>query len=95
MSFSGDFHNFRNYGPDFHLIYGIMILKFTRIYGIKGTNFSGKMARPRQMICRDTPPPSILWIMIIIFKKFCVFICPVLQRQFVEMLKLHEVFHDF
>ena len=55
--FQGIFHNFRNYGPHFHSIYGIMTLKSTRIYGIMGTNFSGKMARPRQMIGRDTPPP--------------------------------------
>ena len=48
-----------NNGPDFHSIYGIMTLKSTRIYGIMGTNFSGKMARTRQMIGRDTPaPPS-------------------------------------
>ena len=40
------FRNFRNYGPDFHSIYGIMTLKCTRIYGIMGINFSGKMARP-------------------------------------------------
>ena len=32
-----------------------MTLKSTRIYGIMGTNVSGKMARPRQMIGRDTP----------------------------------------
>ena len=57
--FQGIFHNFRNYGPDFDSIYGIMTLKSTRIYGIMGTNFSGKMARPRQMIGRDTPPPRV------------------------------------
>ena len=34
-----------------------MTLKSTRIYRIMGTKFSGKMARPRQMIGRDTPPP--------------------------------------
>ena len=50
--------NFRNYGPDFHSIYGTMTLKSTRTYGITGTNFSGKMARPRQKIGRDTPPQS-------------------------------------
>ena len=33
-----------------------MTLKSTRIYGIMGTNFSGKMARPCQKIGRDTPP---------------------------------------
>ena len=27
VSFSGDFHNFRHYGPDFHSICGIMALK--------------------------------------------------------------------
>ena len=48
--FRGTFHNFQNYGPYFHAIYGIMTLESTRIYGIIGTNFSGKMARPRQMI---------------------------------------------
>ena len=44
--FQGTFHNFQNYGPDFHSICGIMALKSTRIYGIMGTIFSGKMARP-------------------------------------------------
>ena len=34
-----------------------MTIKSTRSYGIMGTKFSGKMARPRQMIGRDTPPP--------------------------------------
>ena len=34
-----------------------MTLKSTRIYGVMGTKFSGKMARPRQMIGRDIPPP--------------------------------------
>ena len=53
--FQDIFQIFRNYGPDFHSIYGIMTLKSTRTYGIMGTNFSGKMARPRQMIGRDTP----------------------------------------
>ena len=55
--FQGIIHNFRNHGPDLHSIYGIMTLKSTIIYGIMSTNFSGKMARPRQMIGRDTPPP--------------------------------------
>ena len=41
-----------------------MTLKFTRMYGIMGTYFSGKMARLRQMIGRDTPgewcnPPTL------------------------------------
>ena len=40
---------------DFHSIYGTAAPKFTRIYGIMGTSFSGKMARPRPMIGRDTP----------------------------------------
>ena len=57
VSFSGIFRNFWNYGPDFHSNYRIMTLKFTRIYGIMGTNFSRKMARLRQQIYRDTPPP--------------------------------------
>ena len=51
---SAYFHTFRNYGPDFYSICGIMTLKSTRIYGIMGTKFSGKMARPRQMLGRDT-----------------------------------------
>ena len=59
-TFQGIFHNFRNYGPDFHSMYGIMTLKSTRIYGIIGTNFSGTMARPCQIIGRDTPPPGLL-----------------------------------
>ena len=58
VSFSVIFRNFRNYGPDFHSNYGIMTLKSTRIYGIMGTDFSGKMARPRQKIGRDTPRES-------------------------------------
>ena len=49
-SFQESFHNFRNYGPYFHSICGIMALKSIRIYGFMGINFSGKMARPRQMI---------------------------------------------
>ena len=48
--FQGIFHNFRNYGPDIYSICGIMALKSTRIYGIMGTNFSGKMAPPRHII---------------------------------------------
>ena len=36
--------------PDIHSIRGIMGLKSTRIYGIMGNNFSGKMARPRHII---------------------------------------------
>ena len=48
--FQGIFHNFRNYGPDTYSSCGIMALKSTRIYGIMGTNFSGKMARPRHII---------------------------------------------
>ena len=48
--FQGIIHNFRNYGPDIYSICGIMALKSTRIYGIMGINFSGKMARPRHII---------------------------------------------
>ena len=48
--FQGIFHNFRNYGPDICSICGTLALKSTRIYGIMGTNFSGKMARPRHII---------------------------------------------
>ena len=48
--FQGIFHNLRNYGPDIYSICGIMALKSTRIYGIMGTNFSGKMARPHHII---------------------------------------------
>ena len=48
--FPGIFHNLRNYGPDIYSICGIMALKSTRIYGIMGTNFSGKMARPHHII---------------------------------------------
>ena len=55
--FRGIFHNFQKYGPYFHSIYEIMSLKSTRIYGIMRTNFSGKLARPRQMIGSDTPRP--------------------------------------
>ena len=44
------FHNFRNYGPDIYSIFGISALKSTTIYGIMGTNFLGKMARPRCII---------------------------------------------
>ena len=33
-----------------------MALKSTRIYGIMGTNFLGKMARPRHIIGWVTPP---------------------------------------
>ena len=36
-----------------------MTLKSTRIYGIMGTNFLGKMERPSQKIGRDTPPPPV------------------------------------
>ena len=57
VSFSGDFHNFQNYGPDFHSIYGIITLKSTRIYGIMGANFSGKIARPCQKIGEKSIPP--------------------------------------
>ena len=39
-------------------MYGIIALKFTRIYGIMGANFSGKIARPCQIIGRDTPRGS-------------------------------------
>ena len=48
--FQGIFHDFRIYAPDIHSICGIMALKFTRIYGIIGTNFSREMARPRHII---------------------------------------------
>ena len=48
--FQGIFHNFRNYGPDIYSICEIVALKSTRIYGIMGTNFSGKMARPCHII---------------------------------------------
>ena len=37
--FQGIFHNFRNYGADFHSICGIMALKSTRIYGLMGTYY--------------------------------------------------------
>ena len=36
-----------------------MTLKSTRIYGIMDTNFSGKIARPRKKIGRDTPPRGL------------------------------------
>ena len=48
--FQGIFHNLRNYGLDIYSIGGIMALKSTRIYGIMGINFSGKMARPHHKI---------------------------------------------
>ena len=48
--FRGFFHNFRNYGSDIYSICGILALIFSRIYGIMGTNFSGKMVRPRHII---------------------------------------------
>ena len=51
------FHNFRNYGPDIYSICEIMALKSTRIHGIMGTDFLSKMARPRHVIGRVTPPP--------------------------------------
>ena len=51
------FHNFRNYGPDIYSICEIMALKSTRIHGIMGTDFLSKMARPRHIIGRVTPPP--------------------------------------
>ena len=35
VSFSGAFHYFRNYGPAFHSIYGIMTLK-SRVLPING-----------------------------------------------------------
>ena len=57
MSFQGIFHNFWNYGPDTCSICGIMALKSTRIHGIMGTEFLGKMARPGHIIGRVTPPP--------------------------------------
>ena len=37
-------------GPHIYSICGIMALKSTRIYGIMGTNLSGKMARPHHII---------------------------------------------
>ena len=55
--FQGIFHDFQNYGSDFGSICRIMPLKSTRIYGIMGTNFSGKMAGPRQMMGCNIPPP--------------------------------------
>ena len=58
VPFSGDFLDFPELWPRFSFDYGIMTLKSTRIYGIMGTNFSGKTARPRQMIGRDTPLPG-------------------------------------
>ena len=56
--FQGLFNNFRNYGPDTYSICGIMALKSTRIHGIMGTDFLGKMARPRHIIGRVTPRAS-------------------------------------
>ena len=49
-SFQGIFHNLRKYGPDIYSICGIMALKPTRINGIMGTKFSGKMARSHHII---------------------------------------------
>ena len=60
VSFSGDLSEFlelwprfsfdlRNYDPEIHKTF----------YGIMGTNFLGKMAHPRQMIGRDTPPRGV------------------------------------
>ena len=51
------FYDVRNYGLDVHSNSGILGLTVFRIYRIIGTNLSGKMARPRQMTGRDTPPP--------------------------------------
>ena len=44
----GDFPQLPDLWPRFPSICGIMALKSTRIYGIVGTNFLGKMASPRQ-----------------------------------------------
>ena len=49
LSFSRDFDNFRNYGPDIYICGG-MALKSTRIYVIMGANFSGKVARPHHIV---------------------------------------------
>ena len=58
--FQGILHNFRNYGPDIYSICGFVALKSTRIYGIMGTNFSAKMARPpsHNMLSYPPPPPK-------------------------------------
>ena len=40
-----------------------MALKSTRIHGIMGTDFLSKMARPRHIIGRVTPPPPREYLM--------------------------------
>ena len=50
MSFSADFSKFPELWPRFSFDLRNDGPKYTRIYGLVDTKFSGKMARPRQMI---------------------------------------------